>query len=506
MIRFLLVSLIALLLPQFISAESHRLREVVHYSEALQKRVPYAIYIPEIQSPDERFPVVYVLHGYGNTYRTAFDELQADLTAERTELIVVFVEGGKSWYADSLTDSESHYESYIINDLIPEIDALFPTVAKPEARGICGWSMGGNGALILAARNPGVFGVASAMSGIYDLSQHTDAWGVVQALGADFESNPDQWKSHSAFYLVDQLIEQQTKLLFDVGTVDVGTKALEHGRALHALLTEKDAPHIYREIPGNHNGDYWRAQIAEHLNFHQAMMVEYVPNLKSYEQHCYERLKLFAEENADPSPDIDPMEAMKKSVMLLGSSSSEAFPAELLPGFRIINRGIGSDVLGINRRGLLRHIELSIFDQHPDVILFQMGVNDLGDMARTGTPEFEEIPAAYCRVIEAIRSRRPEVTLILQRVTPVTGRFAHLAESVDRYNLELEAIAKKYDLLLVDNHTPFRNAEGLLKEEFTKDGLHLNEEGMKLWAGILAQGLQQKGFLPFHSAAMKMTP
>lgn len=491
MINLLSRLFLFLLLPFFCFAESDRLREVTFFSNTLQKQMTYGISIPEKLTPEDRFPVVYYLHGFGRNHRTAIEEQQADLTAERFRLIVVFVDAGNSWYLDSPVDPASQYETYITKDLIPEVDGAFPTVAEANARGIMGWSMGGNGALILAAKHPELFGVASSMSGIFDLTQHPEQWEIAQVLGP-YSENPERWKNHSAYYLADQLIANQTSILFDSGTEDVGTLALYHARDLHALLVKKNAPHIFREIPGNHHDAYWAYCVGEHLSFHQAMMVEFVPGLKSYETHCFERLQLFAQENAR----VNEADEETSSVMLLGSSSCEAFPAELLPGYTVINRGIGSDVLGIGNRGLLRHMELSIFDQQPDAIMFEMGVNDLGDLARNGTPAFEEIPAAFRTVVEQIRFRLPETTLILMRCTPVNGKYAHLAENIDRYNLELEKIAAEFDLLMLDNHSPFRNEAGLLKEEFTHDGLHLNAEAMQMWADVMKAGLLKSGVLP----------
>ncbi|MGF1571777.1 MAG: alpha/beta hydrolase-fold protein [Sumerlaeia bacterium] len=496
MFRASLFILVSTLFATLAPAESERLRTVKHFSQSLNKRVSFGIYVPEIHSAEDLFPVVYVLHGFGNSHRTAIDILKADLSAERLQLIVVFAEGEESWFVNNATNPEKQYESYIINNLIPEVDQLFPTVAKAEARGICGWSMGGNGALMLAARNPGIFGTVSSMSGIFDLSQHQDQWGIAESLGAELAEDPELWKAHSAYYLADSLIQQNINLLIDVGIEDVFTKSVDHNRALHGYLHSKNADHIYRELPGNHNQDLWAPNLSNHLWYHQAMMVDFVPNLKSHERHCFERLRLFARENARQNLPT----SLKKSVMLLGSSSSEGFPSELLPGYEIINRGIGSDVLGIGNRGLLRHMELSVFDQNPDVILFQMGLNDLGDMARTGAPLFHEISQAYRQVLDQIQSRKPSTTVILQRVTPVAGRYAHLAQPVDELNKELERIAKEYDFLLLDNHSPFRSDDGLLKDEYTKDGLHLNEEGMKIWADVLSKGLAEKGFLPMAYA------
>ena len=55
-----------------------------------------------------------------------------------------------------------NYARHIVEELIPEIDQRFRTIACPEARGVFGKSSGGFGGLHIATRYPGTFaGVAS---------------------------------------------------------------------------------------------------------------------------------------------------------------------------------------------------------------------------------------------------------------------------------------------------------------------------------------------------------
>lgn len=55
-----------------------------------------------------------------------------------------------------------NYARHIVEELVPEIDRRFRTIARPEARGVFGKSSGGFGGLHLATRYPGTFaGVVS---------------------------------------------------------------------------------------------------------------------------------------------------------------------------------------------------------------------------------------------------------------------------------------------------------------------------------------------------------
>ncbi len=72
-------------------------------------------------------------------------------------------EGGESFYINSF-DGHERYEDFFIKEFIPAIDGKYRTIARREARGISGVSMGGYGSLHLGMRHPDVFGSASAHS------------------------------------------------------------------------------------------------------------------------------------------------------------------------------------------------------------------------------------------------------------------------------------------------------------------------------------------------------
>src|SRR6056297_1838009 len=57
------------------------------------------------------------------------------------------------------------YARHIVDELVPEVDRRFRTIASPEARGVFGKSSGGFGALHLAVQFPGVFGGVASHAG-----------------------------------------------------------------------------------------------------------------------------------------------------------------------------------------------------------------------------------------------------------------------------------------------------------------------------------------------------
>jgi enterochelin esterase family protein len=141
-------------------------------SAALGRAMAYSIYLPPGADQGQRFPVVYLLHGTGDSERSypkaGAVEATMDALIARGEIapmIVVMPDGKRSWYVNSSDiGGAGDYETAIMRDLIAHVDKTYPTRAEQQARFITGHSMGGFGALRLAFKFPDRFGAVAAMS------------------------------------------------------------------------------------------------------------------------------------------------------------------------------------------------------------------------------------------------------------------------------------------------------------------------------------------------------
>ncbi len=190
------------------------------------------------------------------------------------------------------------------------------------------------------------------------------------------------------------------------------------------------------------------------------------------EQHYLHRLTQFAAETVEPG-----------GIVLVGSSHFEWFDTDrFLPGRRFVNRGIASDRLGIGHQGILQRLDVSVFDVQPGFIVFNNGVNDLGELARTGEPSLEQIFDTYERVIAEIRKGEPDVPMLIVNELPTSGRFIHVNHFVPQLNPHIEHVANKYGCRHLDFFSKVADEDGSLRDELTWDGLHLNDDGYALFA------------------------
>ena len=145
-----------------------------------------------------RYPVVYLLHGMtsdpvewldgsyqGLNLSVAMDGLAG---AGLTEYIVVMPLAdngyGGSFYVNSAAFGK--WEDFVVEELVPFVDARFRTLRAPRSRGLAGQSMGGFGALYLGGRHADTFGHVYAMSPaclgfVGDLAPDSEAWKTARA-------------------------------------------------------------------------------------------------------------------------------------------------------------------------------------------------------------------------------------------------------------------------------------------------------------------------------------
>ncbi|MGE0400615.1 MAG: alpha/beta hydrolase [Kofleriaceae bacterium] len=282
-------------------------------SAALGVEKDVVVYLPAgyASEPSKRWPVFYYLHGLTGTETGWVDGLLLDNAADELKLgaIVVMPDGDNSFYADSVTPLDydacmrdgtglfvpdapkkstcvrnTRYEQYVVNDLIPWVDATYRTIATKQGRAIAGLSMGGFGALQLAMRHPDLFAATASHSGVdalLYLGPDPYVAGKVQ-LGDDpskaprdpfsqwivgiFGSDIVNWRAHDPASLVEKLEPGALAIYLDCGTED--DFRLHNGaQYLHDLLLAKKIDHAWYLGPGRHDGAFWRARVPHSLTF-----------------------------------------------------------------------------------------------------------------------------------------------------------------------------------------------------------------------------------------------
>jgi enterochelin esterase-like enzyme len=130
------------------------------------------VYLPPGLDPARRYPVVYLLHGLPGSpseYVVGAELARfADqgIAAGKLEpfIAVMPAAGQTSSYGGEWAGP---WESELIDDVLPFVDAHLPVVAAARDRIIAGLSAGGFGALDIMLRHPGLFDTAESWSGYF---------------------------------------------------------------------------------------------------------------------------------------------------------------------------------------------------------------------------------------------------------------------------------------------------------------------------------------------------
>lgn len=142
-------------------------------SAALGEAIAYTAYLPYgYAESTERYPVLYLLHGRGDTMnawtqmKSTLDQLIQDKTIPPVIAVLPDAPWNErgSWYVDSLHSGGKAVETALTRDLVQAVDAAYRTAPIRQARLVGGYSMGGAGALRYALAHQDVFGSALVLS------------------------------------------------------------------------------------------------------------------------------------------------------------------------------------------------------------------------------------------------------------------------------------------------------------------------------------------------------
>lgn len=125
------------------------------------------------------------------------------------------------------------FSSFIVNELMPYIDARYRTRRHPESRATLGASNGGNIALWLGLNHSNVFGNVAAQSS-----------NIISSISSGFQSNP----------------RLDLKLYLDLGTYDI-PQLIPLVRNFIPILQTKGYIYQYNEYHEGHSWGNWRAHI-----------------------------------------------------------------------------------------------------------------------------------------------------------------------------------------------------------------------------------------------------
>lgn len=248
-----------------------------HRSEATGTEMTFGLYLPPRGG---KVPVLWYLSGLTCTHENAMVKAGAQAFAAEHGIAVVFPD--TSPRGDGVADDEAfdlgqgagfyvdateapwapHFrmESYILGDLSDLLFAEFPLDRGAQA--ITGHSMGGHGALTLAAKSPGRFRSVSAFSPICNPTESD--WGRKQF--AAYLGSVEAGRAHDASLLA-AAGKLDLPVLTDTGTADQFGDLLRTEALKSAVAGRSDAE-VRMQEGYDHSYFFVATFIGEHVAFH----------------------------------------------------------------------------------------------------------------------------------------------------------------------------------------------------------------------------------------------
>jgi N-acetylglucosamine-6-sulfatase len=122
----------------------------------------------------------------------------------------------------------------------------------------------------------------------------------------------------------------------------------------------------------------------------------------------------------------------------------------------------------------------------PLAVSILAGTNDLSGLGRTR--DIDAIAREMAELVTAIRWIAPVTPLLITSVFP---RSAHFRERLMALNSRYKKIAADRRATFVDVWPHLADAAGVLRPDFTTDGLHLSPRGYAIWAAIVRPHLER---------------
>jgi len=236
------------------------------------KTMRFHVALPPHYDPAQRYPVLWLLHGYGGDDSNWIKLTNFVHDAAAYRMIVVLPAVGDSWYVDAAHDTTQRAEEYMIRELPAAIERRFLIDTTRQA--IAGLSMGGYGAVMLALRHPDRYTVAGSLSGAlsvpatYDsVSKKVAGPSLVHAFGALVVQN----SAADPFYLIHAVTKaaaagnlpnaRLSYFYVAIGTHDGFPTFLPASRAFTDSLRAHRVDYEYHEIPGTHSWKFWGTEL-----------------------------------------------------------------------------------------------------------------------------------------------------------------------------------------------------------------------------------------------------
>ena len=186
----------------------------------------------------------------------------------------------------------------------------------------------------------------------------------------------------------------------------------------------------------------------------------------------YELKKSFFDHQKVPDTDV----------VFVGDSLTDiAEWGEMFPSLVIANRGISTD----RTDGVLQRLD-TIYNTSAEHAFVMLGVNDF----IAGVP-VDTTFDNYRFIVETLVEK--DMRVYVQSTLHTGKNFAHLNSQIASLNEKLSVLARQFESVVYINLNKKLAPDSVLSDEYSRDGIHLNGVGYKVWKNTISPYLGSDG-------------
>ena len=177
------------------------------------------------------------------------------------------------------------------------------------------------------------------------------------------------------------------------------------------------------------------------------------------------------------------LEKKSENIVFLGDSITDFYDLnKYYKGYNVVNSGIS----GNQTISLINEIKNRVYIYNPTKVFILIGTNDLVDSNRTN----EEIVENIEKIVNGIKENRPKAKIYVESIYPVNNtdnkKVVHSTtktrsnKRIKKINILIKEMCKDNNIEYINLYDELVDKDGNLNIDYTKDGLHMSEEGYEI--------------------------
>ena len=178
---------------------------------------------------------------------------------------------------------------------------------------------------------------------------------------------------------------------------------------------------------------------------------------------------------------------MDENIVFVGDSITYMYDLnKYYDGYNVVNNGIDGEFTW----GVLDDLKDRIYKYNPSKVVLLIGTNDIYK-----NKSVDEISDNVDKIIKGIKTNRTYAEIYLVSLLPVNRTSDDIInlnmvknrtnEMIMEINNKYQEIAKKYNITYIDLYSKLIDDDGNLKLDYTKEGLHLNDNVYKVITRVI---------------------